>query len=289
MGLDRDDTIIRRRLRQKLEFLVEDSAAASAPSDAELQAWLDAHPESFKAEPQLAFRQVYLSPERRGPRRKGRRRGAARAPAEGRPGCRGRPSRRPLDAAGRGGARSPFAKSSAPSAPTSRRLCSPSRPGRGVARSSRPTASTSSSSASAWPLPSPRSPRSGHGRARVLAERRKRSSTRSTSACSRSTRSPSRCRSLCPRRPQRPAGAACGEAASRPRVRRRPRAVGRRPGAGPRSPPRLSRAAPDRSRDLVVPLEEADRRRGRDPDRAGDPARLPPRDAGPAAASRRAR
>ena len=68
MGLDRDDTIIRRRLRQKLEFLVEDEAAASAPSDAELQAWLDAHPESFRAEPQIAIRQVYVSPERRGPR-----------------------------------------------------------------------------------------------------------------------------------------------------------------------------------------------------------------------------
>ena len=38
MGLDRDDTIIRRRLRQKLEFLVEDAVSSSAPTDAELQA-----------------------------------------------------------------------------------------------------------------------------------------------------------------------------------------------------------------------------------------------------------
>lgn len=68
MGLDKDDTIIRRRLRQKLEFLVEDEASANPPSDAELQAWWDAHPESFRAEPQLAFRQVYVSPERRGAR-----------------------------------------------------------------------------------------------------------------------------------------------------------------------------------------------------------------------------
>ena len=68
MGLDKDDTIIRRRLRQKLEFLVEDEASANPPSDAELQAWWDAHPDSFRAEPQLAFRQVYVSPERRGPR-----------------------------------------------------------------------------------------------------------------------------------------------------------------------------------------------------------------------------
>jgi hypothetical protein len=54
MGLDRDDTIIRRRLRQKLEFLVEDAASATPPSDA------------FRAEPQVSFRQVYVSPERRG-------------------------------------------------------------------------------------------------------------------------------------------------------------------------------------------------------------------------------
>ena len=66
MGLDQDDTIIRRRLRQKLEFLVEDAASASAPTDAELTAWLAKHPQSFRAEPQLSFRQVYVSPERRG-------------------------------------------------------------------------------------------------------------------------------------------------------------------------------------------------------------------------------
>ena len=66
MGLDRDDTIIRRRLRQKLEFLVEDAASSAPPTDAELEAWLEKHPQSFRAEPQLAFRQVYVSPERRG-------------------------------------------------------------------------------------------------------------------------------------------------------------------------------------------------------------------------------
>jgi uncharacterized coiled-coil protein SlyX len=66
MGLDRDDTIIRRRLRQKLEFLVEDAASSAPPTDAELDAWLQKHPQSFRAEPQLAFRQVYVSPERRG-------------------------------------------------------------------------------------------------------------------------------------------------------------------------------------------------------------------------------
>jgi hypothetical protein len=66
MGLDREDTVIRRRLRQKLEFLVEDAAEAVPPTDAELQAWLDAHPESYHLDPQVAFRQVFLSPDRRG-------------------------------------------------------------------------------------------------------------------------------------------------------------------------------------------------------------------------------
>jgi hypothetical protein len=66
MGLDRDDTIIRRRLRQKLEFLVEDAASSSPPTDVELAAWLEKHPQSFRVEPQIAFRQVYMNPERRG-------------------------------------------------------------------------------------------------------------------------------------------------------------------------------------------------------------------------------
>jgi len=74
MGLDRDDTVIRRRLRQKLEFLIEDAAASSSPTDAELQAWMDKHPAAFRAEPEVAFRQVYVSPDRRGD--------AARADAE---------------------------------------------------------------------------------------------------------------------------------------------------------------------------------------------------------------
>lgn len=66
LGLDRDDTVIRRRLRQKLEFVAEDSIDAAPPTDADLQAWLDAHPDTFRLEPEIAFRQVYLDPERRG-------------------------------------------------------------------------------------------------------------------------------------------------------------------------------------------------------------------------------
>src|SRR5689334_5540209 len=38
MGLDADDTIVRRRMRQKLEFLAEDAEASEEPSDAQLAA-----------------------------------------------------------------------------------------------------------------------------------------------------------------------------------------------------------------------------------------------------------
>ena len=66
MGLDRDDTIIRRRLRQKLEFLAEDSVDAVPPTDADLQAWLDAHPDDYRVEPVVSFRQVYVNADGRG-------------------------------------------------------------------------------------------------------------------------------------------------------------------------------------------------------------------------------
>jgi len=66
MGLDQDDTVIRRRLRQKMEFISEDAAAATEPTDAELQAYLTAHPEKFLEPAELTFVQVYFSTEKRG-------------------------------------------------------------------------------------------------------------------------------------------------------------------------------------------------------------------------------
>lgn len=66
MGLDRDDTIVRRRLRQKLEFLTEETAETAPPSDAELHAFLQQHADVFRIEPRLAFQHVYLSRDRRG-------------------------------------------------------------------------------------------------------------------------------------------------------------------------------------------------------------------------------
>lgn len=66
LGLDKDDTVIRRRLRQKMEFISEDLAADREPSDAELAAFLTTHPDSFRSEPRFTFRQVFLDPEKHG-------------------------------------------------------------------------------------------------------------------------------------------------------------------------------------------------------------------------------
>lgn len=64
LGLEQDDTIVRRRLRQKLEFLVGDLAAQQTPSEAELAAFLAAHPDAFREPPTFTFRHVYLAEER---------------------------------------------------------------------------------------------------------------------------------------------------------------------------------------------------------------------------------
>jgi hypothetical protein len=64
-GLDRDDVIIRRRVRQKMEFFAED-ASVPEPSEAELAAYLAANPERFKTVDRLTFHQVFLSATRRG-------------------------------------------------------------------------------------------------------------------------------------------------------------------------------------------------------------------------------
>ena len=66
MGIDRDDTVIRRRLRQKFEFLTDDVAATVQPTDEELAAYLAANPGAFKRDTTYTFEQVYVNPEQTG-------------------------------------------------------------------------------------------------------------------------------------------------------------------------------------------------------------------------------
>jgi hypothetical protein len=66
MGIDKNDTMIRRRLRQKMEFLTDDAAALAEPSDEELEAYLAANKSKFRSEPVYTFLQIYFNPEKHG-------------------------------------------------------------------------------------------------------------------------------------------------------------------------------------------------------------------------------
>jgi peptidyl-prolyl cis-trans isomerase C len=64
-GLDKDDSIIRRRLVEKMEFLSQE-VASGEPSEKELQEYFAHHGEKFQLPAQLAFTHVYFSPPKRG-------------------------------------------------------------------------------------------------------------------------------------------------------------------------------------------------------------------------------
>ena len=98
IGLDRDDTVIRRRLRQKLEFLVEDSPDAAPVTDAELQAWLEQHPDQYPGRAGGGVPPGVREPGSTGRRDRTRREDPARE-AVGGGRRRPRRRRRPVDAA----------------------------------------------------------------------------------------------------------------------------------------------------------------------------------------------
>jgi hypothetical protein len=60
LGLDRDDTVIRRRLRQKMEFLTDSAAAMIEPNEKDLRDHYAANVERFRAPAQVGFEQVFL-------------------------------------------------------------------------------------------------------------------------------------------------------------------------------------------------------------------------------------
>ncbi len=66
IGLDRDDIIIRRRLRQKMEFLTQDLVERAEPTEEELRSYLEQNAGAFQVEPRITFQQIYLNIEIRG-------------------------------------------------------------------------------------------------------------------------------------------------------------------------------------------------------------------------------
>jgi hypothetical protein len=65
LGLDRDDTIVRRRLAQKLVFLIEDTSRIAEPGEDELRSFYAAHSERYRTESVVSFRHVFFNPQRR--------------------------------------------------------------------------------------------------------------------------------------------------------------------------------------------------------------------------------
>lgn len=66
LGLDRDDSVIRSRIRLKMEVLGD--GPESVVSDADLQAWLDANADRYAAPARYDLEQVFFDPARRGAR-----------------------------------------------------------------------------------------------------------------------------------------------------------------------------------------------------------------------------
>jgi peptidyl-prolyl cis-trans isomerase C len=68
LGLDNEDTIVKRRLAQKMEFLFEDVSALREPTREELKAWFEKNSVRFTLQPRASFRHLCFSPDRRGAR-----------------------------------------------------------------------------------------------------------------------------------------------------------------------------------------------------------------------------
>jgi len=66
MGLGENDTIIRRRLAQKMRFLIENVDAPPLPDEAELDKYFQANIAAFTRPETRGFSHIYLSPGTRG-------------------------------------------------------------------------------------------------------------------------------------------------------------------------------------------------------------------------------
>ncbi len=60
LGLDRNDAVVRRRMRQKMEFLLDTGAFLQEPAAGELEAYFAANEDFYRSGLRLAFEQIYL-------------------------------------------------------------------------------------------------------------------------------------------------------------------------------------------------------------------------------------
>ncbi|WNM57527.1 peptidylprolyl isomerase [Candidatus Nitrospira allomarina] len=63
LGLDENDTVVRRRLAQKMEFLVQDTARVAEPVEDELRQVYAAHRDNYTTPVHISFHQIYFKSE----------------------------------------------------------------------------------------------------------------------------------------------------------------------------------------------------------------------------------
>ena len=65
LGLDVEDAIVRRRLAQKMTFVLENAGGAATPSTDEVEEYFARHAERYRRPPRTTFDHVFLSADRR--------------------------------------------------------------------------------------------------------------------------------------------------------------------------------------------------------------------------------
>lgn len=68
LELDAGDTMVRRRLAQKMEFYLRSTLENPEPTDAEIAAYIRAHPDAYTEPGRYAFTHSFFSRDARGPR-----------------------------------------------------------------------------------------------------------------------------------------------------------------------------------------------------------------------------
>lgn len=63
LGMDENDTLIRRRLAQKMQFVIQDAARMAEPDEAVLREFYETEPEQFAIPARMSFEHIYFTGE----------------------------------------------------------------------------------------------------------------------------------------------------------------------------------------------------------------------------------
>jgi peptidyl-prolyl cis-trans isomerase C len=66
LGLDKDDTIVKRRMAQKMDFLADEISALREPAPGEVEAWFEKNRAQYVPPPLATFHHLYFSFDKRG-------------------------------------------------------------------------------------------------------------------------------------------------------------------------------------------------------------------------------